>query len=60
MHIKMICIYCLCDDFVSAFGPRNDRQRRMTLEEILTGAIVSVLFFNGNLARTRLILKHDG
>jgi len=60
MHIKIICIYCLCDDFLSSFGLRNDKQCRMTSAEILTVAIVSALFFNGNLARTRLILKHDG
>lgn len=60
MHIKIICIYCICDDFLSAFGLRDDKQCRMTSAEILTVAIVSALFFNGNLARTRLILKHDG
>jgi IS5 family transposase len=59
MHIKIICIYCICDDFLSAFGLRDDKQCRMTSAEILTVAIVSALFFNGNLARTRLILKHD-
>jgi hypothetical protein len=59
MHIKIICIYCICDDFLSAFGLRDDKQCRMTSAEILTVAIVSALFFNGNLARARLILKHD-
>lgn len=60
MHIKIIFIYCLCDDFLSVFGLRNDKQCRMTSAEILTVAIVSALFFNGNFARTRLILKYDG
>jgi hypothetical protein len=32
----------------------------MTSAEILTVAIVSALFFNGNFARARLILKQDG
>jgi len=60
MHTKIICIYCICDDFLSAFGLRDDKQCRMTSVEILTVAIVSALFFNGNFARTRLILKCDG
>ena len=60
MHIKIILIYCICDDFLSAFGLNDDKQCRMTSAEILTVAIVSALFFNGNFARTRLILKHDG
>lgn len=59
MHTKIICIYCICHDFLSAFGLRDDKQCRMTSAEILTVAIVSALFFNGNFARTRLILKHD-
>jgi hypothetical protein len=60
MHTKIICIYCICDDFLSAFRLRDDTQCRMSSAEILTVAIISALFFNGNLSRTRLILKHDG
>jgi hypothetical protein len=60
MHIKIILIYCICDDFLSSFGLNDDKQCRMTSAEILTVAIVSALFFNGNFAKTRLILKHDG
>ena len=60
MHIKIILIYCICDDFLSAFGLNDNKQCRMTSAEILTVAIVSALFFNGNFSRTRLILKHDG
>jgi len=60
MHSKIIFIYCICDDFLSAFGLKDDKQCRMTSAEILTVAIVSALFFNGNFSRTRLILKHDG
>lgn len=60
MHIKIIAIYCICDDFLSAFGLKDDKQCRMTLAEILTVAITSALFFHGNFARTRLILKQDG
>jgi IS5 family transposase len=60
MHIKIICIYCICDDFLSALGVYDDEQCRMTSAEILTVAIVSALFFNGNFARARLILKQDG
>lgn len=59
MHTKIICIYCICDDFLSAFGLKDDKQCRMTSAEILTVAIVSALFFNGNFARARLILKCD-
>ena len=60
MHTKIICIYCICHDFLSAFGLKDNEQCKMTSAEILTVAIVSALFFNGNLARSRLILKCDG
>lgn len=59
MHTKIICIYCICDDFLNAFGIKDDKQCKMTSAEILTVAIVSALFFNGNFSRARLILKHD-
>lgn len=60
MPIKIILIYCICDDFLSAFGLNDDKQCRMSSTEILTVAIVSALFFNGNFSKTRLILKLDG
>ena len=60
MHTKIICIYCICHDFLSAFGLKNDEQCRMNSAEVMTVAIISALFFSGNIARTRLILKHDG
>jgi hypothetical protein len=59
METKIICIYCLCHDFLTALGVTYDSQCKMTPAEILTVAIVSALFFGGNLARTRLILKND-
>lgn len=60
MHIKIICIYCICDDFLASFGIYDDKQCQMTRDEILTVAIVSGLYFNGNFARARLVLKHNG
>ena len=59
MHSKIICIYCICDDFLSAFGLKDDKQCRMTSAEVLTVAIISAIFFNGNLARARFVLKCD-
>ena len=57
MHSKIICIYCICDDFLSAFGLKDDKQCRMTSAEVLIVAIISAIFFNGNLARARFVLK---
>jgi hypothetical protein len=60
MHTKIICIYCLCHDFLKALEVRDNEHCHMNLAEVLTVAIVSALFFGGNIARTRLVLKYDG
>ncbi len=57
MHTKIILIYCICDDFLSAFGLNDDQQCRMTSAEILTVAIVSALFFNGNFFQDKTHFK---
>jgi hypothetical protein len=59
MDLKIICIYCICHDFLTAFGFTDDPKCKMNSAEIFTVAIVSALFFGGNLAKTRFILKHD-
>lgn len=59
MEKKIICIYCICHDFLTSFGIVDDPKCKMNSAEILTVAIVSALFFGGNLARTRFILKSD-
>ena len=40
-------------------GLKDDKQCRMTSAEVLTVAIISAIFFNGNLARARFVLKCD-
>jgi len=50
----------ICVDFLSAFGLKDYEQCRTTSAEVLTVAIISALFFNGNFARARLVLKYDG
>ena len=59
MDVQIIFLYCLCDELLNAMHHTDDPQCRMTTAEIMTFAITSALFFNGNFARTRLFfLSH--
>ena len=54
MTLQIIFIYCLCDELLKATKHVDDPQTKMSDAEIMTFAITSVLFFQGNYAKTRL------
>jgi len=60
MEIKIIMIYCLCDEFVKAYGFKDDRQSTMTTAEVMTTALVAMLLFSGNFERSRYFLQSYG
>ncbi|MBI1741985.1 IS982 family transposase [Candidatus Acetothermia bacterium] len=53
-------IYCLCDEFVKAFGIQDDPQAQMSTAEVMTTALVAASFFAGNLEKSRAFLKDHG
>jgi transposase len=55
-----IAIYCLCDEFVKAFGATDDPQAEMSTAEVMTTALVAAFFFAGNLEESRAFLKDHG
>jgi hypothetical protein len=57
---KIITIYCLCDDFLRAYGYRDDPQAQMSTAEVMTVALVAAEFFVGNQERSRLLLLEYG
>jgi IS5 family transposase len=57
---KIITIYCLCADFLIAYGHRDDPQVQMTTAEVMTVALVASEFFVGNQERSRIFLKEHG
>jgi hypothetical protein len=57
---KIITIYCLCADFLAAYGHRDDPQAQMTTAEVMTVALVAAEFFGGNQERSRIFLKEHG
>jgi len=57
MEDTILTIYCLCDDFLSAYGFKDDSQAEMSSAEVMTVALVAATFFGGKLEVSRLFLK---
>lgn len=60
MHLQIITIYCLCADFVAAYGYHDDPQAKMTTPEVMTAALVAAWFFSGNQTQSRSFLSEHG
>ena len=50
MDLRIIVAYCLCDDYLTSIGHREDRQCRLSDGEVMTIALVAALEFGGNFA----------
>lgn len=55
-----IAIYCFIDDFLKASRHQEDRRAEVTDSEIITIALVAMLYFGGNFQKARLILHELG
>ena len=50
MDDEILTIYCLSDELLTAFGHRDHPQCTMSSAEIMTVAIVAVMYYGGNFA----------
>lgn len=55
-----LAIYCFIDDFLKASRHREDSRIEVTDAEVLTIAVVAMLYFGGNFERSRLVLRELG
>lgn len=60
MDIQIILVYCLCDDMLKAMMHREDIQCQMSDAEVMTVAMVAMLYFGGNYHLSRLFLQEQG
>ena len=60
MQEHIITIYCLCDDFLRAWGHRDDPQAQMSDAEVMTVALVAAAFFVGNQRLSAVFLREHG
>ena len=57
MDLKIIFVYCLCDDVLKLLTIKDNSQCRMCTAEIMTVGVVAALFHGGNIAAARRFLK---
>jgi hypothetical protein len=60
MDIRIVAVFCLCDDMLKAINHKDDPQCRMTDVEVMTTAIIAALDYGGNLEKARRMLKREG
>jgi len=48
MDTQIIVVFCLCADMLKSLHYYEDRQCRMSDAEVMTTAIVAMLYFKGN------------
>ena len=53
MDDNILALYCLCTDFLTALQPAEDRHQKMTDAEVMTTALVAMVFFGGNFEQAR-------
>ncbi|MBD2316372.1 hypothetical protein [Phormidium tenue] len=53
MNDEIIAIYCLCYDILKAMNHRGDEQQQMSDGEVMTTAIVAMLYYCGNFEKAR-------
>jgi len=51
MELEIIIIYVLCTEFLQAMGHWDDPQAEMSNAEVMTTAIVAMLYYGGNYAK---------
>jgi hypothetical protein len=55
-----LAIYCFIDDFLKACRHHEDSRAEVSDSEVLTIAVVAMLYFGGNFERSRLVLHELG
>jgi hypothetical protein len=56
MDEKILAIYCLCADFLQALDHAEEPHQQMSDAEVVTTALVAMLFFRGNFEAARALL----
>lgn len=60
MYDRTLAIYCFIDDLLKAMQHREDSRSRFSDSEVITTAIVAMLFYGGNSERSRAFLHSSG
>lgn len=60
MYLRTIEIYCFVDDLLKSINHSEDSRRKFSDSELLTAAIIAMLFFGGNFEPARAFLTSSG
>jgi hypothetical protein len=60
MYDRTLAIYCFIDDLLKAMQHTEDSRAKLSDSEVVTTAIVAMLFFGGNFERSRSFLHASG
>jgi hypothetical protein len=60
MDTQIVAVFCLVDDMLKVIHHYEDPQCEMSDAEVMTTAIVAVLFFGGNYTHARSLLSSQG
>jgi hypothetical protein len=60
MYDRTLAIYCFVDDLLKAMQHAEDSRCEFSDSEVVTAAIVAMLFFSGNFERARYFLHSSG
>ena len=55
-----LAIYCFIDDFLKSVGHKQDVRARVSDSEVMTIALIAMLYFGGNFEKSRLVLTELG
>ena len=55
-----LAIYCFIDDLLKSFGHKQDKRAQVTDSEVITIALMAMLYFGGNFEKARLTLTELG
>ena len=60
MYDRTLAIYCFIDDLLKAMQHREDQRCEMSDAEVMTTAVVAMLWLGGNFESSRLLLHSSG
>lgn len=60
MDTQIVAVFCLCDDILKSLSHYEDRQCKIKDAEVITTAIVSGMYFGGNIEKARRHMQEYG
>ena len=57
MDIEIITVFCFVDEFLKAQNIKTDKQAAMSLQEVITAALIAIKYFGTNYSKALAFLK---